>query len=62
MTTLHQITQFLAKHGIAESRFGRDVANDPRLIGDMRNLGRVPRPAMLKRMQEYMERIENEQP
>lgn len=53
--TLQQITAFLTKHDIAESRFGRDVANDPRLIGDMRYLGRVPRAAMWQRMREYME-------
>jgi len=56
--TVHQITQFLIKHDIAESRFGRDVANDPRLVGDMRNLGRVPRPKLVARMRAYMEGIE----
>jgi len=56
--TLQQITTFLRKHGIAETRFGRDVANDPRLIGDMRNYGRVPRAAMWQRMRDYMEKYD----
>lgn len=29
------------KHGIPESRFGRDAAGDPRLVRDLRN-GREP--------------------
>jgi len=56
--TLQQITKFLTKHGITETRFGRDVANDPRLVGDMRNLGRVPRAAMWQRMRDYMEKYD----
>jgi len=58
MTTLHEITTFLKRTGIAETRFGRDVANDPRLVGDMRTFGRVPRPKMWARIRDYMERNE----
>jgi len=56
--TLQQITAFLIKHGIAETRFGRDVANDPRLVGDMRNYGRVPRPKLVAQMRDYMEKYD----
>lgn len=37
------IRQACKKHGIAESRFGRDAAGDPRLVGDLRD-GRHPGP------------------
>ncbi len=34
--SLHQISEFCKKHKMAESRFGREAVNDPRLISDLR--------------------------
>jgi hypothetical protein len=52
-TPPQQIARAIAQHcsaeGIAESRFGRIVCNDPRLIGDLR-AGRLPRPAKVEKI------------
>lgn len=53
--TLHEIMAFTRKTGMAETAFGRKVANDPRLIGDMRDYGRAPRPKMADRIRAFME-------
>lgn len=41
MTILRKIELYLRASGIAPTRFGRDVAGDPRLVFDLRN-GREP--------------------
>ncbi|NBC35740.1 hypothetical protein GTZ99_04120 [Novosphingobium sp. FSY-8] len=46
---LLQIENFLLQSGMSWTRFGRIVAHDPRLVGDMRN-GRQPRPALTRRI------------
>lgn len=52
-TPPQQIARAIARHcaakGIAESRFGRIVCNDPRLVGDLR-AGRLPRPAKVEKI------------
>ncbi|MDE2563927.1 MAG: hypothetical protein KGL48_16945 [Sphingomonadales bacterium] len=50
---LRKIESFIRQTGMAETRFGRLAAHDPRLIGDLRN-GREPRPAMEKRVEHFM--------
>ncbi|WP_338468519.1 hypothetical protein RXV95_06730 [Novosphingobium sp. ZN18A2] len=50
---LRQIEKFLRQTGMAETRFGRLAAHDPRLIGDLRN-GREPRRAMTERVEHFM--------
>ena len=50
---LHKIESFLAETGIPWTKFGRIVAHDPRLVGDMRN-GRNPRPALAKRIENFI--------
>lgn len=50
---LRKIETFLRRTGMAETRFGRLAAHDPRLIGDLRN-GREPRPAMEERVEHFM--------
>ncbi len=42
MTLLTEIERCLRKRNIAASRFGREVAGDPRFVFDLRN-GREPR-------------------
>lgn len=50
---LRKIEQFIRQTGMAETRFGRLAAHDPRLIGDLRN-GREPRAAMTERLEHFM--------
>lgn len=37
MNLLRRIERHLNHHRIAHTRFGREAASDPRLVGDMRN-------------------------
>lgn len=41
---LTKIERHLVRHRVAPTRFGRDVAHDPRFVFDLRR-GREPRPA-----------------
>ncbi|HZU62419.1 MAG TPA: hypothetical protein VFF98_01950 [Novosphingobium sp.] len=50
---LHKIEQFLRQSGMPWTKFGRIVAHDPRLVGDMRN-GRNPREAMCARIEAFI--------
>ncbi len=49
MTLLTEIERCLRKRNIAASRFGREVARDPRFVFDLRN-GREPRPRTAARV------------
>ncbi len=51
--TLYLVEKFLRETGIPWSRFGREVARDPRLVHDMR-LGREPGPQMRARILAYI--------
>lgn len=53
MTVLTRIEGFLDRSEMAASQFGRHVANDPRLVHDLRN-GREPRPRMVTRIDAYL--------
>ena len=50
---LMEITKFLRETKMAEATFGRLVANDPRLVTDIRN-GRVPRERLAARIRAFM--------
>jgi hypothetical protein len=50
---LRSIENFLRCTGMPWTRFGRLVAHDPRLVGDMRN-GRTPRPDMARRIEAFI--------
>jgi hypothetical protein len=50
---LRTIETFLRTTGMPWTRFGRLVAHDPRLVGDMRN-GRSPRPDMVRRIETFI--------
>ena len=47
------INQFLSRHQMAPTVFGRCAAQDPRLVFDLRN-GREPRGAMEARCRAFM--------
>ena len=51
---LRQIEEFLRMSGMPWTKFGRLVAHDPRLVGDMRN-GRQPRPDLTLRIRAFIE-------
>ncbi len=44
MSLLLTVERHLRRNEVAPSRFGREVAGDPRFVFDLRN-GREPRPA-----------------
>lgn len=50
---LRTIENFLRCTGMPWTRFGRLVAHDPRLVGDMRN-GRTPRADMVRRIESFI--------
>lgn len=48
------VLDFLAKNRfITETRFGRDICNDPRLVRDIRD-GRIPGPALDAKIRAYI--------
>ena len=50
---LRKIEQFLDQSGMAWTKFGRIVAHDPRLVGDMRR-GRQPREALCQHIENFI--------
>lgn len=50
---IHSINQFLSRHEMAPTVFGRCAAQDPRLVSDLRN-GREPRGTMEARCRAFM--------
>lgn len=51
---LPKIEQFLRKHDMPATKFGRLAKNDPRFVIDLRN-GRQPTEATETRVQEWMD-------
>lgn len=51
------IENFLSRHGMSASQFGRDAAHDPRLVMDLR-AGRSPRPPLDQRLRGFMDGFE----
>lgn len=54
MSLLLAVERHLRRLGQTPSRFGRDVAGDPRFVFDLRR-GREPRPAMRRRVMAFIE-------
>ena len=50
---LQHIERFLRETGMPWTKFGRIVAHDPRLVGDLRN-GRVPRSPLAQRIEQFI--------
>lgn len=50
---IREIEKFLKHTGMPPTKFGRLAAQDPRLVGDLRN-GREPRAAMTSRVEQFM--------
>lgn len=56
---LQRIETFCERHQMSESRFGREVANDPALVSQMRG-GREVRLSMVDRIAAFMARSDAE--
>lgn len=54
MSLMVEIDRCLRRTGLAETRFGRMAANDPRLVGDLRR-GRIPGPVLSARVRAFIE-------
>ncbi|TKD51748.1 hypothetical protein [Sphingomonas baiyangensis] len=57
MDLVVRIERHLRRSGMKRTAFGRSVANDPRLVDDLRN-GREPRARMRGRIEAYLARVE----
>jgi hypothetical protein len=51
---VHKIEAFIARHRMAETRFGRDAVRDPNLISDLRAGQRLPGLTKLNRIADFM--------
>lgn len=54
---IRTVETFLARHGMSASQFGRDAAQDPRLVSDLRG-GRAPRPPLDQRVRGFIDGFE----
>ena len=54
---IRTVERFLTRHGMSASQFGRDAAQDPRLVNDLR-AGRAPRPPLDQRLRGFMDGFE----
>lgn len=59
MSLLQIVERHLRRSAIAPSRFGREVAGDPRFVFDLRR-GREPRPATMARVADFIARQQDE--
>lgn len=50
---IRKIEQFLRRHDMPATKFGRLAAHDPRFVLDLR-MGREPRPATERRVEHFM--------
>ncbi|HMT41583.1 MAG TPA: hypothetical protein PKC48_04830 [Sphingorhabdus sp.] len=50
---LGEIEQYIERHGLSPTRFGRLAVKDPRFVEDLRS-GRSPRRRTLERVSAYM--------
>ena len=57
MTLLTVVERHLRRQAVAPSRFGRQVAGDPRFVFDLRQ-GREPRPATAARVLAFIKTVE----
>jgi len=56
---IRKIEQFLRRHDMPPTKFGRLAARDPRLVLDLR-MGREPRPAMEQRVEHFMNKYQEQ--
>jgi hypothetical protein len=57
MSLLILVERHLRRAAVAPSRFGREVAGDPRFVFDLRR-GREPRPATIARVRAFISMAE----
>jgi hypothetical protein len=56
---VQSIEDFLARHDMAATRFGRDATNNQNIVSDLRG-GHAPSLAVLRRLKAFMERTDAE--
>lgn len=61
VTLLTTVERYLRHRDVTPSRFGRDVAGDPRFVFDLRN-GREPRPVTQARVLAFIASTEASPP
>ncbi len=61
MSPLIKVTQHIKNTGISPTRFGREAANDPRLVHDLRSGRQVGAP-LWRRIESYMARTAASRP
>ena len=49
-----KIEAFCDRHGMAESRFGREAVNNPAFVGNLRDPGRSPTLETLRKVSVFM--------
>lgn len=54
---IRTVESFLSRHQMSPTRFGRDAAQDPRLVADLR-AGRAPRPPLDQRVRGFIDGFE----
>lgn len=54
---IRTVERFLSRHRMSASQFGRDAAQDPRLVADLR-AGRAPRPPLDQRVRGFIDGFE----
>ena len=54
---IRSVEQFLRRHAMSPTMFGREAAQDPRLVTDLRS-GREPRSPLDQRLRGFMEGFE----
>ncbi|WP_033919690.1 hypothetical protein [Sphingomonas sp. 37zxx] len=59
MNLLSRIERFLHRSAMPQTLFGRHVAKDPRLVGDLRN-GRQPGQRMCERIEAFLAEREHD--
>jgi hypothetical protein len=54
------ISAAMKRHGIAQTRFGRDAVRDPRFVLDVLRYNREPRPETAARVRAYIASLDRE--
>ena len=57
LVLLRRIEAYLRRSRTSATRFGIEVARDPKLVAELRN-GRIPRPRMQARIEAYLKLAE----
>lgn len=57
---IRRVERFLVRHGLAASRFGKEAANDPNFVFDLRS-GRRPNTDLIESVDNWMRAYREQQ-